>query len=125
VAAAAGVPKTIYNIDSRRRGKIEDKQLPSCRRDPRPSPDQESERRRFAIIASQSGAIGCCSGHDTCTAFRRDQRNDLRKNVGRYVKKHHQAYDNRFNTVSLDQPMPGTETQRWAEAFQSRCLEMR
>jgi hypothetical protein len=27
--------------------------------------------------------------------------------------------------VSLDQPMPGTETQRWAEAFQSRCLEMR
>jgi hypothetical protein len=45
--------------------------------------------------------------------------NDLAKSVRRYIKKHHQAYDNRFNTVSLDQPMPGTETRRWAETIPS------
>jgi hypothetical protein len=40
---------------------------------------------------------------------------DLKKVVPQYVSRHYAGYDNRFSTLSLDQPVPGTVNQRWDE----------
>ena len=40
---------------------------------------------------------------------------DLPKVITQYVRKYYAGYDNRFSTVSLNQPVLGTDNQRWDE----------
>jgi hypothetical protein len=32
----------------------------------------------------------------------------------RYISEHHKGYDNRYNTLSLDQPIPEKMAENWA-----------
>ena len=47
-------------------------------------------------------------------------KDDLAKSLSRYIARHYKKYDNRFHSVSLDQPVPGTENQKWADLISSQ-----
>jgi len=113
IATAAGIPEHVCNMDSRAAGrnvpanertklkahgngkKLHDKVRAALP----PLPDQvRSDVAHDLIVDVLEGKIAEA---------------DLKKVMPQYVRKHYAGYDNRFSTLSLNQPVPGTVNQRW------------
>jgi hypothetical protein len=129
VADACGIPKTVYNMDSRERrtgadtaasdDDISDEGRPGSSNDHarrliekirallrQLSPEQEQGDVIHDIALDiHSGKI---SEADICPKLCR-----------RYVTEHYKRYNSRYNTVSLDQPLPGTDNQKLGDLISS------
>ena len=129
VADACGIPKTVYNMDSRERrtgadtaasdDDISDEGRPGSSNDHarrliekirallrQLSPEQEQGDVIHDIALDiHSGKI---SEADICPKLCRG-----------YVTEHYKRYNSRYNTVSLDQPLPGTDSQKLGDLISS------
>jgi hypothetical protein len=116
VADAAGIPRSIKNMDSRasRSRSI----IPSGvggRGDDRKR-DDESGRRLIEMVNAEvpkslPEQVRADVKHDMIVGVLsgKIKEADLRKHVRKYISMHYKGYDNHFNTVSLDQPAAGME----------------
>lgn len=126
VADACGIPRTIFNRDSRANRSrpitppaVVDHNVDRVRKD-------ESGRRLFEKVdALVSKSLRGQIREDVRQNMIRDvlagkiNEADLPKLVRQYATMHYKDYDNRFSTVSLDQPVAGMENQSLVDQISS------
>jgi hypothetical protein len=117
VADAAGIPRSVKNMDSRaRRSPSNSPPTDGNRKEDRERKDN-FDRRLIGLVnavlpTSLPEQVRADVKHDMIVGVLsgKIKEADVRKLVPKYISKHYKGYDNRFTTVSLDQPVAGMES---------------
>jgi hypothetical protein len=127
VATAAGVPKTVFNMDSRERRTPAYTEPSDAEGSDEPRSDEDVRILMQKVKASLPNLLPDQVRDDVVQDVMLDLHSgkiseaDLSAKLSsRYISPHYKRYNNQFSTISLDQPIPGTDNQTLGDRISSQ-----